>query len=82
MDEESFDTEGWARKLVVERLGDRKYQDRSAEEHILLCYKLRNRLVHGGQPYPTLDEVVSLVGGLDEMVWNLLCGSLLEYAPE
>lgn len=67
------------RRFVRERLGDRKYQDQSAEAFFEDCYKLRNRLLHGQQPFPTREEVSRLVGELDRMVSNLLAGPLLDF---
>jgi hypothetical protein len=67
------------RRLVRERLGDRKYQDRSAEELFLECYELRNRLMHGREPFPTRDEVSALLGGLEQMVSHLLAGPVLDF---
>jgi hypothetical protein len=67
------------RRFVRERLADRRYQDRSAEELLLACYNLRNRLLHGGQPFPTSEEVSRLVGALDQMVSHLLAGPILDF---
>lgn len=67
------------RRFVRERLDGRRYQDRSAEEFFLTCYDLRNRLLHGGQPFPTQEEVSGLVGALDQMVSHLLAGPILDF---
>ncbi|HHT9131736.1 MAG TPA: hypothetical protein ACFYED_04540, partial [Candidatus Tripitaka californicus] len=67
------------RRFVRKRLADRRYQDRSAEEVFLACYDLRNRLLHGEQPFPTRDEVSGLVGALEQMVSNLLAGPILDF---
>jgi hypothetical protein len=67
------------RRFVRERLSDRKYQDLSAEEFFLACYDLRNRLLHGGQPFPTREKVSRLVGALDQMVGHLLAGPVLDF---
>lgn len=67
------------RRFVKEHLADRKYQDRSAEEFFLACYDLRNRLLHGGQPFPTREEVSGLAGALDKMVSHLLAGPVLDF---
>lgn len=67
------------RKFVRERLAEREYQGLSAERLFMDCYDLRNRLVHGAQPFPTLEEVRGLVGALDTMVCNLLAGPLLDF---
>lgn len=66
-------------RFVRERLADRRYQDRSAEKVFLACYDLRNRLLHGRQPFPTRDEVSGLVGALDQMVSHLLAGPILDF---
>lgn len=67
------------RRFVRERLDGRRYQDRSAEEVFLTCYDLRNRLLHGKQPFPTREEVSGLVGELDQMVSHLLAGPILDF---
>lgn len=67
------------RRFVRERLSNRTYQDQSAEDLFLKCYELRNRLMHGGIPFPTRDEVGGLVGGLDLIVSHLLAGPVLEF---
>lgn len=67
------------RRFVRKRLADRKYQDRPAEEVFLACYDLRNRLMHGGQPFPAREEVGGLVGALDQMVSHLLAGPVVDF---
>jgi hypothetical protein len=66
------------RRLIHEKLGDRMYGGKSAEALFLECYDLRNRLLHGGQPFPTREEVSKSSGPLDQLVGNLLAGPILE----
>jgi hypothetical protein len=66
------------RRLVRARLGDRQYMGMSAEQFFLDCYDLRNRLLHGRQPFPTREEVIKFVGPLDQMLSNLLAGPVLD----
>jgi hypothetical protein len=75
----SYSIRSSGRRFVRERLGGRRYEDRSAEEFFLGCYDLRNRLLHGGQPFPTREEVSGLVGALDQMVSHLLAGPVLAF---
>ena len=65
------------RCFVRERLADRRYQDRPAEDVFEACYDLRNSLLHGRQPFPTREEVCALAGPLDQMVSHLLAGPIL-----
>ena len=67
------------RDLVRNRLGSRTYSGVEAEDFFLSCYNLRNRLLHGQQPFPTQTEVGGLVGGLDQMVSNILAGPVLDF---
>lgn len=67
------------RQFVRERLGDRKYKEQSAEDCFLACYDLRNRLLHGQQPFPTREEVAGLVSALDQIVSHILAGPILEF---
>lgn len=67
------------RCFVRERLANREYQGQSAEHFFLRCYDLRNRLVHGGEPFPTPTEIRQCVSGLDTMVSHLLSGPLLNF---
>jgi hypothetical protein len=66
------------RCLIHEKLGDRMYGGKSAETLFLECYDLRNRLLHGRQPFPTREEVSRSSGPLDQLVGNLLAGPILE----
>lgn len=60
------------RELVKSKLAGRRYDEIGADEFFLICYDLRNRIVHGGQPFPGREEVSRLVGGLEQMVSDLI----------
>jgi hypothetical protein len=66
------------RRFVRDRLADRRYNETNADGFFDDCYTLRSRLVHGVQPFPTREEVSTLVGELDRMVGDLLAGALTE----
>ena len=66
------------RKLVVERLGNRKYLKRSAPAFFSDCYALRSRLVHGVHPFPSQNEISAVVAQLEVFVSDLVSGELLE----
>lgn len=66
------------RRLASERLGNRTYLDRSPASFFTFCYSIRSCLVHGQTPFPSRDEVSSVVAALEVFVSELLSGSLLE----
>ena len=63
------------RELVTKTLPGREYGGIPPEAYFLECYDMRNRLLHGAQPYPTREEVGKLVGGLTQMVGDLISRS-------
>ena len=70
------------REFVTERLGRRDYSSRSPATLFLECYDLRNRLVHGAQPFPDREEIRKLINPLDRMVCDILTGALLDLPSE
>lgn len=60
------------RRLATERLGERTYKGFPAARFFTHCYRLRSALVHGREPYPTFDEVASVVAQLEVFVSDLL----------
>lgn len=68
--------------FVAERLDGRMYMEKHPAVFFSDCYKMRNNLVHGNQPYPTFKEVSDLVGALDQMVGHLLAGPMLKLDPD
>ncbi len=69
------------RRLVNQRLAGREYCDEPAEKVFLDCYDMRNRLLHGSEPYPSRNEVNRVVGPMDQIVGDLLSGPLLDFEP-
>lgn len=66
------------RKLAAQRLGDRRYLDRSAPTFFSYCYSLRSKLVHGESPWPTTQEVGRAAAQLEVFVSDLLSAPLVE----
>lgn len=66
------------RRLAAERLGPRIYSNKSAPDFFTDCYELRSKLVHGGSPFPSWEEVSKTVGDLEVFVSDLVSGPLLE----
>lgn len=64
--------------LVQNKLGDKKYGKMTAIDLFEQCYTLRNRLFHGNIPFPTFDEVDSIVAPFQVMIGHLLSGPVLE----
>lgn len=64
------------RRLVAERLGNRLYRDEPAPKFFASCYTLRSRLVHGGLPLPSREDIARVVGTLEVFVSDLLSGFL------
>lgn len=61
------------KRLVAERLGsEQKYEELSPPDFFGKCYKLRSDLVHGSMPFPSFEEVGSLVATLEVFVSELL----------
>ena len=60
------------RRLAIERLGNKKYHEKTALDFFTRCYALRSNLVHGNVPLPTFAEVSGTVGILEEFVSDLL----------
>jgi len=70
------------RRLVREKLGDRKYKEMLAEDFFEYCYTLRSNLVHGNRPLPTRDEVGGAAAQLEVMLSDLLSTDLLDVGPQ
>jgi hypothetical protein len=66
------------RRLVKDRLGGRTYQNRLAHKFFTEIYKLRSRLVHGDEPFPTFQEVNVMAAPTQEFVSDLLTAPFLE----
>jgi hypothetical protein len=66
------------RRFAHERLGMRRYMELDAAKFFSYVYDLRSRLVHGATPYPTRDEISSVVASLEVFVSDLLSLPLLE----
>lgn len=60
------------RRLIEVRLGDQLIGQESALDLFDACYKMRNRLLHGRQPFPSRDEVARLAAPLEVMVGKLI----------
>lgn len=60
------------KRIIIERLGDRKYKDMSAEKFFSLCYGLRSKLVHGISPEKTFKNIQEAVSILEILVSDLL----------
>jgi hypothetical protein len=60
------------RRLAAERLGERTYMEMPAAKFFAHCYDLRSRLVHGGEPRPSRQEVGSAAAALGVFVSELL----------
>lgn len=69
------------KRLVTDRLGDRKYNDMPASKFFSHAYQLRSNLVHGNFPYPTFEEVGNLCGTLEVFVSDLLTSPALGHPP-
>lgn len=65
------------KRLVSHRLGDRVYENRSANAFFAYCYQMRSNLVHGKLPYPTFEEVSRVCGALEVFVSDLLTSPFL-----
>lgn len=65
------------RNLTQARLGERTYKEMPASRFFTYCYGLRSALVHGSIPYPTFDEISSVVGQLESFVSDLLTAPVL-----
>lgn len=69
------------RRLIRDRLGGRAYDERPAENLFLDCYEMRSRILHGSQPFPSREEISRLLGPMDIMLGDLLCGPALDFDP-
>lgn len=62
-----------ARHLVTTRLGvEKQYGELTPGSFFTECYRVRSRMVHGGTPYPTIEEVGALTAPLETFVSDLL----------
>ena len=60
------------RRIATQRLGSRRYMDKSPAEFFTYCYSLRSNLVHGNDPYPTMDTIATTVAPLELFASDLL----------
>ena len=60
------------KNLVTARLGERIYMGKPAKKFFTDVYNLRSRLVHGTDPFPSFDDVASIVGDVEVFVSDLL----------
>ncbi len=65
------------RDYVAQRLGDRQYQGKQAENFFTYCYSLRSELVHEGQTEAGIN-MKALVYILEGFVSDLLCANILD----
>lgn len=65
------------RRLVRDRLGQRTYAGKYASKFFTEAYKLRSRLVHGLQPFPTFQEVNLMAAPTQGFVSDLLTAPFL-----
>ena len=72
---------GQARRKLADQLAGRNYMDMESKEFIKHCFKLRNKLVHGGIPRPTRHDVDLAAANLELFVGDLLSVPLLEQVP-
>jgi len=66
------------RKLAEDFLKDRTYMNKEASSFFSYCYNLRSRLVHGMHPFPSQEEILSVVTPLKNFVSDILSGELRE----
>jgi len=69
------------RRLVSEALAGRTYEGMTPSDFFSRCYRLRSRLVHGDLPFPTREELSSIVAQLEVMLSDLLSTDLLDVRP-
>lgn len=60
----------------VGRLVERRYSGKTPKEFFTYCYGLRNELVHGHCPLPSIEKVSNAEATLELMVSHLLAGRL------
>lgn len=65
------------RFLMRDKLGQRSYEEKPAEQVFLDSYEIRNRLLHGQPPYPSKDELGKYTGPLELIVGHLIAGPVL-----
>lgn len=77
----SYSIRAAGRLMIRDRLGGRMYGDTEAEDLFLNAYEMRNRLLHGGTPFPSRTEVDRLGSPLEVLVGHLIAGPLMD-APD
>lgn len=70
------------KRLTARRLGSRLYANMPAPEYFSHVYLMRSNLVHGNLPYPTFDDVATIVGPLEVFVSDLLTVPILGVPTE
>jgi len=70
------------RRLIRDKIGSRSFDDVPADELFGRCYGLRSRLVHGDLPFPSREDVNTLVAQLEVMFSDLLSADLLNVGPQ
>lgn len=68
---------GQAGRKLADRLGGRRYMNKTAKEFFTYCYGLRSALVHGNLPRPKRDDIDLAAANLESFVGDLLSGPLL-----
>ncbi len=71
-----------AGRRLVQSLGPRRYMDLDPGKFFTECYTLRSRLVHGGHPRPTTQEIDAVAPALERLVSDLLAADVGEDEPE
>lgn len=66
------------KRLVMSRLGDREYNNMSANKFFSHVYKMRNDLAHGNLPYPSFEDVGHICASLEVFVSDLLTCPIID----
>jgi len=70
------------RRLVRETLVGRTYEGITPSDFFNRCYGIRSRLIHGEQPFPTLEEINGVFPQFQVMLSDLLSTDLLDVGPQ
>lgn len=60
------------RRIVTERVGNRRYIEKTAADFFTHCYQIRSNVVHCNLPIPTLTEIGEVAATLEVFVSELL----------
>lgn len=61
------------RRIAGERLGDHEYDGDNASRFFSRAYGIRSRLVHGIDPFPSIDEITDILPPLKEFAADMIC---------